>query len=97
MPNEQEAALKALEDQFKKILEQPDVVIPAEEIDGELTDAQRATLQTVLESEMPTPEEFEEDARIMEHNQKVHWIRQANLARRRARREKREKNKKHRR
>jgi hypothetical protein len=82
---ELEALEGALEEKFKKILALPDVVIPADEVDGAFTEEQRATLQAALEAEMPSAEEIECDAGIAEHNQKVHWARQAKLAQRRAR------------
>ena len=78
-----------LEETFKKILEQPDVVIPEEEIqDGELSEDQRATLQSILEAELPTPEEIEQRARIAEHNAEIRRKREEDLAKRRERRAK---------
>jgi hypothetical protein len=88
---ELEALEGALETKFKEILALPDVTIPADEIDGEFTEDQRATLQAALAAEMPSPEEIERDAKIAEHNQKVHWVRQAKLAKRRARQAERKK------
>jgi hypothetical protein len=86
-----------LEEKFMAILSQPDVVVPSEEIDGEFTEEQRATLQAALVAELPSPEEVEQEACLMEHNQKVYWARQADLARRRVRRAKQGTRKKHRR
>jgi hypothetical protein len=74
-----------LEEKFLKILSQPDAVIPADEIEGELSEDQRATLQSVLEAEMPTPEEIERDVKIAEHNAEVQRRRDKKLARRRIR------------
>ena len=73
-----------------RILAQPDVVIPDEEIakDGKLTEEQRETLQKVLEAEMPSPEEIEQAARIAEHNAEVRRKREEKLAKRRERRAK---------
>ena len=76
-----------LEATFKQILEQPDVVIPSEEIeDGELNEDQRATLQKVLEAELPTPEEIQQRAEIAAHNAEVQRKREERLARRAERR-----------
>ena len=86
--NDQVAEIqKSLESKFMEILSQPDVVIPAEEIsDGALTGEQRATLQAVLESEMPTPAEIEQQAEIAEHNAAVQKKRDEKQARKLARR-----------
>jgi len=86
-----------LEEKFMAILSQPDVTIPAEEIDGGFTEEQRATLQAALVAELPSVEEIEQEARLVEHNQKVYWARQADLAKRRVRRAEQEMRKKHRR
>lgn len=58
------------------------------EIDG-FSDKQRATLQRILDTAMPTPEEIARDARINEHNQQIKVKRDEKLARRRERRAKR--------
>lgn len=77
-----------LEERFLRILAQPDVVIPDEEIaeDGKFTEDQRATLQAVLESEMPTPDEIVEQAKVAEHNAGIQRKRDEKQARKKARR-----------
>jgi len=75
-----------LEATFRKILEQPDVIIPEAEIDDELSEEQRATLQAVLEAEMPTPEEIQERAEIAAHNAEIQRKRDEKTARKRERR-----------
>lgn len=89
----------ALEEKFLRILAQPDVVIPDEEIakDGKLTEEQRETLQKVLEAEMPTPEEIAQAARIAEHNAEVRRKREEKLAKRRERQAKQPKKRRRRR
>lgn len=88
MPTSEELAQieKGLEERFMQILSEPDVIIPAEEIDGELSEEQRATLQSVLEAEMPTPEEIQQYAEIAEHNHKVERERKVKLLKRKIRR-----------
>lgn len=77
-----------LEEQFLRILAQPDTVIPDEEIakDGKFTEEQRATLQAVLESEMPTPVEIEKRAKIAAHNAEIQRKRDEKQAQKKARR-----------
>jgi hypothetical protein len=77
-----------LEEKFLRILAEPDVVIPSEEIakDGKLTEEQRATLQKVLESEMPTPEEIQQSARMAKHNEEIRLKREEKQAAKKARR-----------
>ena len=55
----------------------------------EFSDKQRATLQRILDTAMPTPEEIARDARINEHNQQIKKKRDEKLARRRERQAKR--------
>ena len=81
-----EALQEKLEQKFLEILSQPDVVIPADEIEDEFTEEQRATLQSVLEAEMPTPEEIQQQIEIQKHNAEVKAKREERLARREARR-----------
>jgi len=78
-----------LEATFKAILEQPDSVVPAEEIadDGEFTDEQRATLQAALQAHMLSPEEIMQRAECAAHNAEVHRKREEKQAKKRARRE----------
>jgi len=78
-----------LEATFKAILEQPDSVIPAEEIaeGGEFTDEQRATLQAALQAHMPSPDEIMQRAACAEHNAEIHRKREEKQAKKRARRE----------
>jgi len=78
-----------LEATFKSILEQPDTVIPAEDypVDGEFNAEQRATLQKVLEAELPSPEEIEQRAKRAAHNAEIQKKRDEKQARKRARRE----------
>jgi len=75
-----------LEERFMQILSEPDVVIPAEEIDGEFTDEQRELLQTVLKATMPSPEEIQQYAECAEHNDKVQRVRDFELMQRKIRR-----------
>ena len=85
-PNDQVDALQAkLEEQFLQILSQPDVVIPADEIEGEFTEEQRATLESVLKAEMPSPEEIQKQIEMAKHNAEVKAKREERLARRKAR------------
>ena len=88
MPTGQEPVFD-LEATFKAILEQPDTVIPSEEIaeDGEFTDEQRATLQAALQAHMPSPEEIAKRAECAAHNVEVAKRREAKQAKKRARRE----------
>ncbi len=65
-----------------------EAVAKTNEIDG-FSDKQRATLQRILDTAMPTPEEIARDARINEHNQQIKMKRDEKLARRRERRAKR--------
>jgi hypothetical protein len=57
--------------------------------EGNLTDAQRATLGSLLNAGLPTPEEILRDAKIMEHNDKLELTRRVKLALRKQRRVKR--------
>lgn len=86
MPSKNEPVFD-LEETFKRILEQPDVVIPADEIPegSEFTEKQRAILQAVLEAEMPTPERIERDAKNAARNAELDLARQEKLARRKER------------
>ena len=88
-----------LEQKFLKILSQPDAMIPSEEIseDGELDEEQRATLQSVLAAEMPTPAEIERDIKLAEHNAGIQRKRDEKQALKRVRRATRVKVKKRRR
>jgi len=52
---------------------------------AELSEEARATLASLLEAGMPTPEEIIRDAEIAQHNAQVHARRQADLARRKQR------------
>lgn len=66
--------------------------------DEELTEEQRATLQSLLEAGLPSPEEIVRSAKCAEHNAKIQAEREAKLAARKERRAKRGKVKaKHRR
>jgi hypothetical protein len=93
-----------LEAKLLAILNQPDESAKLAEAiektaDGEddLSEDQRATLASLLEAGMPTPEEIVRDAKIAEHNTEVKRRRQEDLARRKERRAKRGKSKKRRR
>jgi len=88
MPDQPEVMFD-LEATFKAILEQPDVVIPAEEInpDGDFTVEQRAMLQKALEMRLPTPEEIEERTRIAAHNAEIQRRREEKQDKKRGRRE----------
>lgn len=74
-----------LESKFLEILSLPNVVIPADEIQGEFTEEQRAMLQSVLETEMLSPEEIAQSISIEKHNMEVQRAREERLARRRSR------------
>ena len=56
--------------------------------DDELSEDQRATLQSLLDAGMPTPEEIVQSAKCAEHNAKIQAQREADLATRRERRAK---------
>jgi hypothetical protein len=96
-----------LETKLLAILNEPEEsaqVVDAIEktVDGQedmLSEEQRATLQSLLEAGMPTPEEIVREAKMAEHNAVIARSRQEDLARRRERRAKRGKlgKKKHRR
>lgn len=63
-----------------------------------LTEEQRATLQSLLEAGLPTPEQIVQSAKCAEHNAKIQAEREAKLVARKERRAKRGKTKaKHRR
>ncbi len=95
--NDQVVGAKELESQleakFMEILSIPDVVIPADEIDGELSEEQRATLQSVLEAQMPSPEEIQQSIEIAKHNEEVRMKRAIRLAKRRVKQQRRGKRK----
>jgi hypothetical protein len=77
----------ALEAKFMDILSQPDVVIPKDEIaDDGFSEEQRATLQAMLKSEMPTPEQIQQQIKMTAHNAEVQKKRDERQARKRARR-----------
>lgn len=93
------------EEKLLAILNHPDLPEPIEqsaaevldEDSGNLDEEQRATLQAILQSKMPTPAEIERDAKMAAHNAEIQRKRNEDLARRRERRAKTNKNKKRRR
>lgn len=86
-----------LEAKLLEILNQPEqtaqlvdaIEKTADEEEGKLTEEQRATLGTLLQAGLPTPQEIVRDAQIEEHNARIERARQAELARRKERRAKR--------
>jgi hypothetical protein len=88
------------EEKLLAILDQPEPECGTDELESapeDLDEAeetspldalQRTTLQGLLESNMPSPEEILRDAKIAEHNDEVCQRREENLARRRERRAK---------
>lgn len=73
-----------LEDMFLSILNSDDEE-GEEESGPELSEEQRATLQKVLEAELPSPEEIMERAKIAEYNAEIQRKREEKLARRKGR------------
>lgn len=63
----------------------------------ELSEDARATLASLLQAGMPTPQEIVREAEIAQHNAAIDRARKVDLAKRRERRAKRGKLKKHRR
>ena len=87
-PKDVKAIEEELEAKMLRILAQPDVAIPDEEIavDGSFSEEQRETLQTLLEAEMPTPEEIEQQIKIQAHNAEIQQKRDERQAKKQARR-----------
>lgn len=85
-----------LEAKLLSILQQPEettkvvdaIEVVAEGEEEELTEEQRATLQSLLEAGMPSPDEIIREAKCAEHNAKIQATREADLAARRERRAK---------
>ena len=73
------------EEKLLAILEQPDVEPVEDAAPLVLDEKQRATLQRLLDKQMPSPEEIARDAEINEHNAEVQRLRQVKLARRQER------------
>lgn len=93
-----EAKLLAILNEPEETTKMVDAITKTVDGEGEALDEdQRATLQSLLEAGMPTPEEIIQSAKCAEHNAKIQAKRQAELAERRERRAKGIKPKKRRR
>ena len=79
---EAEAIQAKLEQTFLSILNEDDDHVKDPNDNLDLSDEQRATLKAVIESEMPTPEQIIERAKLYKHNQEVQQRREERLARR---------------
>jgi hypothetical protein len=85
-----------LEAKLLEILNQPDksdslaeaIELVADKEEGKLTDEQRATLASLLEAGLPSPDQIVRDAKCAEHNAKIEQARKLDLARRMERRAK---------
>lgn len=91
-----ETPTQDLEAKLLEILNQPDksdslaeaIEMVADKEEGKLTEEQRATLTTLLNAGLPSPDEIARDAKIAEHNARIEQARKNDLARRTERRSK---------
>jgi hypothetical protein len=83
MPTDEETLLSILDQ--PDLTEVPDGLEAVQSVEAvnKLDELQRATLQALLEGDLPTPEEIQRDAKIAEHNSEIQRKRDERLAKRR--------------